>query len=409
MEWNNAMTGPSDGQDVLIARAAALHTRIVTFDSHIDIPAGFGEPGMRADEDGPGCFDLVKVRRGRLSGAALSIHATLARPSAGAAEAGRLEHERRYAQITGIAADFPDRAQVVGSPDELRAAAREGRFAIVLSLQNASPFEGLDALDDWRAHGVAMLDFAFIGNNRWVDSARPYPFISQGLHSGGLSDLGKAGVDRLNDLGVIIDMSQASGEAVGEAVAISRAPIVASHAAPRAKVSVGRNLTDEDMGRIAAGGGVVQVVGFAPYLVAPDAKMQERLRELWQRYGLAAPKTVADLMSVNDPATAAWDDDKFWDFLHVFHEVLELDKPVATVADYVDAIDHTVRTIGIDHVGIGSDFNHASGVRGWMTVADNLNVTAELLSRGYSDEEIARLWGENFFRVWDQVLDGACA
>lgn len=394
-------------QMALLDRARALHERIITFDSHIDIPLGFGGPGMRADEDGPGAFDLAKVERGRLSAAALSIHAALARPGPESGAAGREEHERRYKLITNIAADFPERARIVTSPEALRAAAREGCFAIVLSLQNAAPFEGLASLDLWHERGVAMLDFAFIGNNRWSDSARPYPFIGQGLHSGGLSALGKEAVERLNDLGIIIDVSQISSEAVGDVVARSSAPVIASHAAPRAKVEVGRNLSDADMGRIAHGGGVVHVVGFAPYLLAPDAAMQARVREVWRRFGLAAPTSLADLMSVNDPETTDWDDDRFLEFLHVFHDVLELDKPTATVADYVDAIDYAVATIGVDHVGIGSDFNHGSGVRGWMTVGDNLNITAELLRRGYSEADIGRLWGENFLRAWRQVLDDA--
>jgi hypothetical protein len=135
--------------------------------------------------------------------------------------------------------------------------------------------------------------------------------------------------------------------------------------------------------------------------------MRERLRAHWAAYGLASPATLADLLSVNDPATAHWDQDTFDAFLHEFHEILELDRPEADVNDLVDAIDHAVWHAGIDHVGIGSDFNHSSGVTGWMTVADNLNVTAELIRRSYTDQEIAKLWGGNFLRVWQHALDAA--
>lgn len=124
-------------------------------------------------------------------------------------------------------------------------------------------------------------------------------------------------------------------------------------------------------------------------------------------YGLAAPDSLADLLSVNDPTTADWEQNTFDAFLHEFHEILELDRPEADVSDLVDAIDHAVSHIGVDHVGIGSDFNHSSGVVGWMTVADNLNVTAELLLRGYTDQEIAQLWGENYLRVRQRALDAA--
>lgn len=391
----------------LIQRAAELHRRIIAFDSHIDIPLEFGQVGRGPLDDGPDAFDLVKAARGGLSGAALSVHATLSRPSPASAAAGRAEHEKRHAALSAIALDHPDRAEIVRTPDELRVAASHGRFGIMLSLQNTEPLPDLDALNRWRDRGVRMVGYNFIGNNRWSDSARPYPFIGQGLHSNGLSPLGLAGVERLNDLGIIVDVSQISSDALASVLKTSRLPVVASHSAPRAMVDIDRNLTDVEMRLIAVSGGVIGVVGFGPYIVPISEGMQAELAQTWARFGLRAPTRMADFMSVNDPATAGWDEDRFWDFLHEFHVVLDLDKPVATIKDYVDAIDHTISTVGIDHVGIGSDFNHASGVVGWMDVGGNLNLTAELIRRGYSDTDIEKLWGSNFLRVWQQVLDGA--
>jgi microsomal dipeptidase-like Zn-dependent dipeptidase len=111
------------------------------------------------------------------------------------------------------------------------------------------------------------------------------------------------------------------------------------------------------------------------------------------------------VLSVNDPATATWPEDRFWRFLHEFHVMLDLEHPTATVSDLVDAIDHAVARVGIDHVGIASDFNHAGGLADWTDVGQNLNVTAELLRRGYAEADIAKLWGENFLRVWQAVID----
>ncbi|AEG51072.1 peptidase M19 renal dipeptidase [Sphingobium chlorophenolicum L-1] len=387
-----------------LAKAADLHDRLLSIDAHVDIPLDFGGGG----DDGPGCFDLPKAARGKLSAAALCIHAGPHRTGDAAGRtAGAAEQRRRYDIITGIARDYPDKAAIVLSPDELRQAAADGRFAIILSLQNAEPLAGLDDLDAWHERGVSMLGFNFIGNNSWSDSARPYPYVGGSLSSGGLSPLGKAGVERLNDLGVIIDVAQMSAASLADILALSRVPVVASHAAPRARVDVDRNLSDTELRAIAQAGGVVQVVGFASYLVLRDPQTRVRLTALWQEHGLAAPTRLSDFYSVNDPATADWDEERFLHFLHEYHVALDLDTPIASVADYVDAIEHVIAVAGIDHVGIGSDFNHGSGVVGWRNVGDNLNVTAELIARGFSEAQIAQLWGGNFLRVWQQVLDGA--
>ncbi|HEX7853989.1 MAG TPA: membrane dipeptidase, partial [Sphingobium sp.] len=145
--------------------------------------------------------------------------------------------------------------------------------------------------------------------------------------------------------------------------------------------------------------------GFAPYLKQMDDRMIADLRSTWDRFGLAAPDNPADMLSVNDPATADWPEDRFWDFLHEFHVVLDLDRPIASTTHLVDAIDHAVNLIGIDHVGISSDFNHGGGLSDWRDVGESINVTAALLSRGYAEDAIAKLWGENFLRTWQAALD----
>lgn len=391
----------------LLARARELHQRIITYDSHVDVLPDLGSPQRPADEDGPGCFDLAKVRHGMLSGAGLVVHATALRPGPTSAEAGRREHEERYRVITRIAEQHPDRAAIAHTPAQFRQLVEEGRFAIVLSLQNTAPLHNLDELDAWASRGIAQLAFTFIGTNQWAGSARPYPFIGPGPLPQGLSDLGRAAIPRLNDLGVLVDVSQLSSPSFEQVLELTRTPVVASHSAVRALVDIDRNLTDGELQAIRDNGGVAQIVGFGPYLRPLSEPMRERLRAHWVAYGLASPATLADLLSVNDPATAHWDQDTFDAFLHEFHEILELDRPEADVNDLVDAIDHAVWHAGIDHVGIGSDFNHSSGVTGWMTVADNLNVTAELIRRGYTDQEIAKLWGGNFLRVWQHALDAA--
>lgn len=385
------------------ASAHELHDRIVVFDSHVDLPLDF----TQADRDGPGQFDLAKAAYGRLSGAALTLHAAVARPTAENVAKGKKQLETLYGIITGMARDFPDRAGIARSPTEFRRLVDEKKFTIVLGFQNAFPLSDVAEIDAWAARGVSQFAFAFIGNNRWADSARPYPFIGGKQRSGGLSQLGKRGVWRLNDLGVLVDVSQLSSEALRDVLAESRAPVVASHSTVRGLLDADRNLTDGELRAIRDGGGVVQIVAFGLYLRALDAAMMERLRAHWTRYGLKAPQSLAAALTVNDPETEDWPEERFWTFLHEFHEILVLEKPTATLRDLGDAIDYAVQRVGIDHVGIASDFNHGGGVIGWTHAGETVNVTAELLSRGYTDDQIAKLWGGNYLHVWQKARDVA--
>ncbi|HEX7854871.1 MAG TPA: membrane dipeptidase [Sphingobium sp.] len=398
----NRKTAPSS----YLEQAARLHERLISFDGHLDIPLEFGQPGSEADKDGPGKFDIPKIRRGKLSGAAATVHAAVLRPTPEGHAAGRAQHEMRFAGLMQMARDFPQDVGIAASPQQFRDLVAQKRFAIVLAFQNAAPLDGgLDDLDAWAARGISIFAFTFIGNNGWADSARPYPFVNGGLHWNGLSPLGKQAVHRLNDLGVLIDVSQLSSAAFNDVIAQSHVPVFASHSGVRAQVDVDRNFSDTELKALQRNGGLIQIVGFAPYLKSLDNRMIADLQATWRRFGLNAPDNPSDMLSVNDPATVGWPEDRFWDFLHEFHVVLDLDRPIASTSHLVDAIDHAVDLIGIDHVGISSDFNHAGGLSDWMDVGESLNVTAGLLSRGYEQEAIAKLWGENFLRTWQVALD----
>lgn len=400
------MTSRTTTPSPYLEKAARLHERLISFDGHLDIPLEFGTPGFEADRDGAGKFDIPKIRRGKLSGAAATIHAAVLRPTAKGHAAGRAEHERRFAALTQMARDFPQDVGIAASPRQFRELVAQKKFAIVLAFQNAAPLDnGLGDLDAWAARGISIFAFTFIGNNAWADSARPYPYVNGGLHWNGLSPLGKQAVSRLNDLGVLIDVSQLSSAAFNDVIAQSRVPVLASHSGVRTQVDVDRNFSDTELKNLQRNGGLIQIVGFAPYLKHLDDRMIADLRSTWRRFGLNAPDNPSDMLSVNDPATVEWPEDRFWDFLHEFHVVLDLERPIASTSHLVDAIDHAVGLIGIDHVGIASDFNHAGGLSDWMDVSESMNVTAELLTRGYEEEAIAKLWGENFLRIWQVALD----
>ncbi|NWE79939.1 pyoverdine-tailoring dipeptidase-like protein PvdM [Pseudomonas yamanorum] len=401
----------------LMKQADELQDRIISFDSHITVPLDFGTEGHEADKDGPGEFDLAKAARGRLSAAALTIFGwpelwngpnAPHKPTAGFVEEARNQQEVRYKIISAMVRDYPNQVAIAYTPDDMRRLHGEGKFAIFISMLNAYPLgHDLDLLDQWAARGMRMFGFSYVGNNDWSDSSRPLPFFNDSPDAlEGLSDIGKQAVHRLNDLGVIIDVSQMSTKALMQVAQLSRTPMVASHSAPRAMVDIPRNLSDKELQLIKNSGGVVQVVGFSAYLRPLTQATQDKLNALRARFDLPPLPNQAVALMPGDPIIAAWPEQKFGHYAQALYAILD-EEPKASLKDLGDAIDYTVRKIGIDHVGIASDFNDGGGIKGWKDVSEARNVTAELLQRGYSEADVAKLWGGNFLRVWDQVQKAA--
>lgn len=417
LAWDHWFRGNAGYPLAVIKQANDLQDRLLSFDSHITVPLDFGTAGNEADKDGGGQFDLAKAARGRLSGAALTIFGwpeiwnganAPHKPTEGFVEEARHEQEVRYKIISGMVRDFPNQVGIAYTPDDFRRLHGEGKFAIFISMLNAYPLgNDLNQLDLWAARGMRMFGFSYIGNNAWSDSSRPLPFFNDSTDAlEGLSDIGKQAVQRLNDLGVIIDVSQMSTLALEQVAQLSRTPMVASHSAPRASVDIPRNLSDKELQLIKNSGGVVQVVGFPAYLRPLSQPTQDKLNALRARFDLPPLPNLAMALMPGDAIIAAWPEQKFGQYAQGLYGILE-EEPKATLKDWGDAIDYTVRKIGIDHVGIASDFNDGGGLQGWENVGDVRNVTAELIQRGYSEADIAKLWGGNFLRVWDQVQKAA--
>jgi len=415
--WETFYKGNAGYPLKVIKQADALQDRILSFDSHITVPLEFGTAGNEADQDGPGQFDLVKAAKGRLSGAALTVFGwpeiwngpnAPHRPTAGFVEAARNEQQARYSIITGMVRDFPERVAIAYTPDDFRRLHGEGKFAVFISMLNAYPLgNDLDQLDLWAARGMRMFGFSYVGNNDWADSSRPLPFFNDTPDAlNGLSDTGKQAVQRLNDLGVIIDVSQMSSKALEQVSQLSRTPMVASHSAPRALVDIPRNLSDKEMQLIKDSGGVVQIVGFATYLRPLSTASQDKLNTLRSQFDLPPLHSLEMALMPGDAIITVWPEQRFGQYAAGLYGIVE-EEPKATLKDYGDAIDYAVKKIGIDHVGISSDFNDGGGLDGWKDVSETRNVTAELLQRGYSEADIAKLWGGNFLRVWDTVQKAA--
>lgn len=415
--WDHWFKGNAGYPLEVIKQANEMQDRLLSFDSHITVPVDFGTAGNEADKDGSGQFDLAKAARGRLSGAALTIFGwpeiwngpnAPHKPTDGFVEAARNEQEVRYKIISGMVRDYPNQVGIAYTPDDFRRLHGEGKFAIFISMLNAYPLgNDLNQLDLWTARGMRMFGFSYVGNNAWSDSSRPLPFFNDSVDAlDGLSDIGKQAVHRLNDLGVIIDVSQMSTKALEQVAQLSRTPMVASHSAPRAAVDIPRNLSDKELQLIKQSGGVVQIVGFSAYLRPLSQPTQDKLNALRARFDLPPLPNLAVALMPGDAIIAAWPEHKFGEYAGALYAILD-EEPKATLKDLGDAIDYTVRKVGIDHVGLASDFNDGGGIQGWNNVGEVRNVTAELIQRGYSEADIAKLWGGNFLRVWDQVQKAA--
>ena len=204
----------------------------------------------------------------------------------------------------------------------------------------------------------------------------------------GLTDFGRAVVERANELGIMVDISHAAMTTAMDAIHASRAPVIASHSSVRGVYNHPRNLSDEALSALRDNGGVAQMVAFDYYLRPVSSERQAALRALRTEMGI---KGFADF------------EHEKRDTYHARRGEIDLKWPKASVTDFADHIDYAVNLVGIDHVGMASDFNGGGGIAGWDNARDTLNVTVELVRRGYSEEQIAQLWGGNLLRVMEEV------
>ena len=389
-----------EAERYLFAEARAIHQRVLTFDAHADIEIP-GKPSMYVGADGLSKVAVEKMRQGDLDAVAMAVAVgPLPRNEEGFAEARRIADEKLAAALA--LAESPDQPiQLVTSSDALVAAVGNGQRAIVLSFQNALIFgDDVAAIDDFYAQGVRIFALTHMGHNEFADSSRPLFNAETGMREapsehGGLSVKGRAAVQRFNELGAVIDISQLSTEAALEVISLSRAPVIASHSNARALTNVSRNLSDAEVRKLAQRGGVIHVAPFAGYLFdSQNPDIDAGIRALRRKAGIDEDYLY--------PFELYWEIDDASVKTEFLTGVRGLLGPIS-LDTMLDHIDHIVALVGADHVGIGTDFNHGSGIPGYIDASDSLNVTLGLLQRGYSESQIRKIWGGNFLRVWREV------
>ena len=384
----------------LIAEARAIHQRVLTFDAHADIEIP-GKPSMYVGADGLSKVAVEKMHQGDLDAVAMTVAVgPLPRNKEGFAEARRIADEKLAAAVA--LTENPDQPiQLVTSSDALVAAVGDGQRAIVLSLQNALIFgDDVAVIDEFYAQGVRIFALTHMGHNEFADSSRPLFITETGMREapsehGGLSARGRAAIQRFNDLGAVIDISQLSTAAALEVISLSRAPVIASHSNARVLTNVSRNLSDEEIRELAQRGGVIHVAPFAGYLFdSQDPDIDAGIRALRRKAGIDEDYLY--------PFELYWEIEDTSVKTEFLSGVRGLLGPIS-LDTMLNHIDHIAALVGADHVGIGTDFNHGSGIPGYIDASDSLNVTVGLLERGYSEPQIRKIWGGNFLRVWREV------
>ena len=394
---NEKTSAPSDQEAALMTRAKAIHASALTLDAHADIEIP-GKPSSYVGSDGLSKVAPQKMRTGGLDAVVMAIAVgPMPRNAEGYAAAKALAQTKLEA-VKALAADATNNSVIALSTDELITAHEEGKSALLLGFQNAlilgTEIDGINTLFN---SGIRVFALTHMGHNDFADSSRTLFDGDTGTREpdaehGGLSTLGKAAVERINALGGIMDISQLSSQAALQAIELSITPVIASHSNVRALTSVSRNLSNEEIDRIGETGGVIHVAPFRGYLFnSSDPDMDSNIRAVRKESGIDEDYLY--------PFELYWEIDDIdlkKDFLTRISALLG---PIG-LKEMIDHIDYVAKRIGVDHVGIGTDFNHGSGIEGFDDASEALNVTLELLKRGYSEEDIKKIWGENFIRVW---------
>jgi len=378
----------------LVARARAIHDRVITLDTHDDIdPRNFTKQRnytQRLDTQ----VNLPKMEEGGLDVAFFIVYVGQGPMTSEGYDKAYAQAVEKFDAVHRLTKEIaPDRIGLALTAADVRRIAASGRKVAVIGIENAYPVgTDLKRIKEFHDRGGRYMSLAHNGHSQFADS-NTGERDGKWLHNG-LSELGRQAIAEMNRWGLMVDVSHPSKPANLQAIALSKAPVIASHSAARALADHSRNLDDEQLQAIRKNGGVVQTVAFDSYVKIKPPDSPERAAALAKvRAGLPAGGfgAMTDAQRAEFRARMAAVDRQF------------PPPPMATVADFVNHVDYLVKTIGIDHVGISSDFDGGGGVAGWNGAEETFNVTLELVRRGYTEEQIGKLWSGNLLRVMAEV------
>jgi len=342
----------------LIERAKEIHKRVITLDTHNDIDVKNFSDSINYTLDTKTQVNLPKMIKGGLDVSWLIVYTKQGKLDTEGylkAEKNAYSNFKAIERLTNLYA--PDQIEMARSSKQVREIINNGKKVAMIGVENAFPL-GLDTSNVKKFYdmGARYMSLAHNGHNQFSDS-NTGEFDNTTLHNG-ISTLGKQVIEKMNYYGIMVDISHPSKEAIRQTIQFTKAPVIASHSSARNLSDHPRNLDDEQLNWVKNNGGVIQVVALNQFI--NKKKHQAHLEN---------PKLT----------------------------------PPVDVSDFVDHIDYIKNLIGIDHVGISSDFDGGGGIKGWQDASETFNVTLELLKRGYSENEISKIWSGNLLRVLDET------
>lgn len=402
-----ASEGP-ETEEQMIERARGIHERVITLDTHDDINVSNFTEERNYTMDLPTQVNIPKMREGGLDVAWLVVYTGQGDLDDAGYEAAYENAMSKFNAIHWLAEEkAPDQIEIAYTSDDVRRIVGEGKLVAMIGVENAYPVGlNLENIADFQERGARYMSLSHNGHSQFVDS-NTGERDDVWLHDG-LSDLGREAIAEMNRVGIMIDLSHPSKKGNMETMALSRAPVMASHSSARALNDVSRNLDDEELLALKENGGVVQAVAFRSYVDAEkNSSYQEAVtamqREIAAEMGIEMVESRRELFQMSSEDRAAYMERVAPVMEAAEARMDELEVGPVNVADFVDHIDYMVELIGLDHVGISSDFDGGGGVEGWMDASETFNVTLELVRRGYTEEQIGQLWSGNLLRVLDDV------
>jgi membrane dipeptidase len=433
-------TSPAQSNDAaLVARAKGIHERVLKLDTHNDIdPANF-TPDCNYTMRLTTQVNIPKMVEGGMDVSFMIVYVGQGPLTPEGYDNAYRQAVAKFDAIHRLTERIaPDNIGLALSPADVLALHKKHLRIAVIGVENGYPIgTDIQKVQEFYDRGGRYMSLAHNGNSQLSDSNTGE---TQGyLYNNGLSPLGREVIAEMNRLGMMVDLSHPSKGANMEAMRLSQAPVIASHSGVRALADVSRNMDDEQLLALKKNGGVIQVVGFASYVKTDSKERLDALAKLREEFGLAQgdgrggrgggggrgrgvdSARVCPVENVSAPAPQgrgagggrgrgnagldALSPQRRAEYDKRLAELNAKFPPAgrATVKDFVNHIDYAVKLIGIDHVGISSDFDGGGGIDGWNSAAEALNVTLELVRRGYTEQQIGKLWSGNLLRVWGEV------
>ena len=378
----------------LISFSLQLRAEYLTLDSHIDIPFDYminpeHDPGNETDMQ----VDFQKMLKGNLDGGFFIVYVGQSELSKNGYQEAKEKAVIKFNAINKMVEKYPNKIVLVKSPEEVYEAKRNKKLFAAIGIENGYVIgEDIELLKYYYDLGARYMTLSHIGHNQISDSSLPKKSLKNEIEMhGGLSDFGKITIKKMNELGMMIDISHVSDKAALQAIRLSHHPVIASHSGARSVANHPRNIPDNIIKEIAKKGGVVQVVAFSSYV-----KVNK--------------KRTDSIVSLRDSILAMTGDKNFIPEKHMKlikykngMDRINKEFPLPGIDSFIDHIDHIVDLVGIDYVGISSDFGGGGGIEGWTNASQTFNITNSLLLRGYSKDEVNKIWSENLLRVWKNV------